>query len=132
MVNGLKAALSKADTNAAMRGARAKMRFRNMEQNKFYTIATLLDPRFKQSVSSLTSLAERPKQDLLAEIPPEDAEKTEVIPATTESIGNTIHDLYQGAISSSSIASSVTAKPTSLQEVNNYWKNHSCQSLATH
>ncbi|KAJ8884277.1 hypothetical protein PR048_016134 [Dryococelus australis] len=54
--------------------------FKNMEQNKFYIIATFLDPRFKQSVFSLTSLAETAKEDLLAEIPPEDAERIELQP----------------------------------------------------
>ena len=42
-----------------------KERYKHMESNKYYAIATLLDPRFKQEVFSLSSSAALAKQMLM-------------------------------------------------------------------
>ena len=43
-----------------------KERYRHMESNEYYAIATLLDPRFKQKVFSSSSSAALAKQMLIA------------------------------------------------------------------
>ena len=43
-----------------------KDHYRHMESNKYYSLATLLDPRFKQRVFSSSSLAALAKQILIA------------------------------------------------------------------
>ena len=45
---------------------REMLKFKPMESNKFYPIATLLDPGFKQRIFSSSSLAALAKQMLLA------------------------------------------------------------------